>query len=276
VQITRLHNAAAAAAGMRRGLVQVRQHAETREAFGLRLWRQPLHRETLAWLAIDAEAAFALTALSFSALGKVEVDGDEDAAALLRLAATLAKAGTGKLAVNAASEYLECIGGNGYIEDTGFPRLLRDAQVLPIWEGTTNVLSLDVLRALSRDSTALPAYVGYIDQVVEAANATGESWLTGVAQDLAAVRQGVVGDAEAAAGSAATDRAQAAARVLTLRMANTLAAAALLEQATFEAATGNARTALAAGLFVRRRLLGDDCAGEGHRGFAHLVDAEPL
>ncbi len=276
VQITRLHNAAAAAAGMRRGLVQVRQHAETREAFGLRLWRQPLHRETLAWLAIDAEAAFALTALSFSALGKVEVDGDEDAAALLRLAATLAKAGTGKLAVNAASEYLECIGGNGYIEDTGFPRLLRDAQVLPIWEGTTNVLSLDVLRALSRDSTALPAYVGYVDQVVEAANATGESWLTGVAQDLAAVRQGVVGDAEAAAGSAATDRAQAAARVLTLRMANTLAAAALLEQATFEATAGNARTALAAGLFVRRRLLGDDCAGEGHRGFAHLVDAEPL
>ncbi len=276
VQVTRLHNAAAAAAGMRRGLVLVRQHAETREAFGLRLWRQPLHRETLAWLAIDAEAMFALTSLCFSALGKVEVDADPDAGALLRLAATLAKAGTGKLAVASASEYLECVGGNGYIEDTGFPRLLRDAQVLPIWEGTTNVLGLDVLRALARDTTALPAYLAYLDGTIEAANSTGERWLTGVAQDLGAVRGGIADDAAAAGANAASDKAQAAARVLTLRMANTLAAAALLEQATFDAAAGNARTALAAGLFIRRRLLGDDCAGEGHRGFAHLVDAEPL
>jgi len=276
VQITRLHNAAAAAAGMRRGLVQIRRHAETREAFGLRLWRQPLHRETLAWLAVDAEAAFALTALCFAALGKAEVDADHDAAALLRLAATLAKAGTGKLAVASASEYLECIGGNGYIEDTGFPRLLRDAQVLPIWEGTTNVLSLDVLRALARDSAALPAYLNYLDRVIEQAGAVGETWLTSVADDLTQVRREVAELADGAAAAAATDRAQAGARTLALRMANTLAAGALLEQATFEAATGNARTALVAGLFVRRRLLGDDCVGEGHRGFAHLVDAEPL
>jgi acyl-CoA dehydrogenase len=276
VQVTRLHNAAAAAAGMRRGLVQVRQHAETREAFGLRLWRQPLHRDTLAWLAVDAEAAFALTALCFSALGRVEVDADPEAAALLRLAATLAKAGTGKLAVASASEYLECIGGNGYIEDTGYPRLLRDAQVLPIWEGTTNVLSLDVLRALARDSAALPAYLRYLDRSIEAASASGENWLTGVAEDLAGIRRDLGADAESAAATAATDRAQAGARSLTLRMANALAAAALVEQATFEAAAGNARTALVAGLFVRRRLFGEDCAGEGHRGFAHLVDAEPL
>ena len=275
VQVTRLHNAAAAAAGMRRGLAQVRRHAETREAFGLRLWRQPLHRETLSWLAIDAEAAFALTALCFSALGKVEVDADQDAAALLRLAATLAKAGTGKLAVASASEYLECIGGNGYIEDTGFPRLLRDAQVLPIWEGTTNVLSLDVLRALARDEAVLPAYLGYLDQACDAAS-TGQPWLTGVADDLAKVRADLAAQATAAGKDAGTDKAQSRARGLTLRMANGLAAAALLEQAAFEAGRGDARTALVAGLFVRRRLLGEDCDGEGHRGFAHLVDGEPL
>jgi acyl-CoA dehydrogenase len=278
VQVTRLHNAAAAAAGMRRGLVQARQHAETRQAFGAPLWRQPLHRETLSWLAVDAEAAFALTALCFSRLGRVEADLDADAAALLRIGATLAKAGTGKLAVAAASEYLECIGGNGYIEDTGFPRLLRDAQVLPIWEGTTNVLSLDVLRALVRDTAALPAYLGYVDQAVESAASSGERWLTGVAEDLSAIRAELAEEAGelAVADTAGTDRAQARARSLTLRMANTLAAAALIEQAVFEAGTGNARAALVATLFTRRRLLGDDGAGEGHRGFAHLVDGEPL
>jgi alkylation response protein AidB-like acyl-CoA dehydrogenase len=276
VQITRLHNAAAAAAGMRRGLIQVRRHADTREAFGLRLWRQPLHRETLAWLAVDAEAAFALTALCFAALGRVEVDRDGESAALLRLAATLAKAGTGKLAVSAATEYLECVGGNGYIEDTGFPRLLRDAQVLPIWEGTTNVLSLDVLRALAKDPDALPAYLGYLDRVIDVAAGSGERWLTGVVDDLAGVRRDVAEQAEKAGADAASDRAQAGARALTLRMANTLAAGALVEQAAFEAAAGNARTALVASLFVRRRLLGADTDGEGHRAFAHLVDAEPL
>jgi len=275
VQVTRLHNAAAAAAGMRRGLAQVRRHADTREVFGLRLWRQPLHRETLAWLAIDAEAAFALTAVCFAALGKVEVDADQDAAALLRLAATLAKAGTGKLAVASASEYLECVGGNGYIEDTGFPRLLRDAQVLPIWEGTTNVLSLDVLKALARDQTVLPAYLAELDRACAAAS-TGQPWLTGVADDLAKARADLADQATAAAKDAGTDKAQSRARDLTLRMAYGLAAAALLEQAAFEADRGDARTALVAGLFVRRRLPGDDCAGEGHRGFAHLVDGEPL
>ena len=75
----------------------------------------------------------------------------EAAEAELRLVAPLAKLTTGKLAVASASEYLECFGGAGYVEDTGIPRLLRDAQVLPIWEGTTNVLAVDVLRALRRD-----------------------------------------------------------------------------------------------------------------------------
>jgi len=153
VQVTRLHNAAAAAAGMRRGLLLVRNHAASREAFGRTLDQQPLHRETLAWLAVDAEAAFALTALCFDLLGRVEVDCDPEAARLLRVAAPLAKALTAKLAVASASEYVECFGGNGFIEDTGIPRLLRDAQVLPIWEGTTNIQSLDLLRRSATPAT---------------------------------------------------------------------------------------------------------------------------
>lgn len=278
VQITRIHNAAASAAGMRRGLMLVRQHAETREAFGRKLWQQPLHRETLTWLAVDTEAAFALTALCFHALGKVEVDADPDAGALLRLSATLAKAGTGKLAVSAASEFVECVGGAGYIEDTGFPRLLRDAQILPIWEGTTNVLSLDVLRALGREPAALSVYSDYVRGACDTAAASEETWLSGLADDLSSVANAVAEQARGlrADSTAARARAEAGARSLALRMAHLLAASALVYQAGFEAGQGNARTALVASLFLRRRLLGDDCAGEGHRAFAHVVDGESL
>ena len=80
----------------------------------------------------------------------------EDEQQLLRLIVPLAKLTTGKQGVGVASEALEAFGGAGYIEDTGLPRLLRDAQVLPIWEGTTNVLSLDVLRVLARGGSLEP------------------------------------------------------------------------------------------------------------------------
>ena len=271
VQVTRIHNAAAAAASMRRGLVLARRFAETREAFGQRLFRQPLHREVLAWLAVDADAAFALTGLCFALLGREEADGDRDAGALLRLAATLAKASTGKLAVASASEVVECFGGPGYIEDTEIPRLLRDAQVLPVWEGTTNVLSLDVVRALARDD-ALAPYLAYLERVLDV---RGE-WLGPVAERLRTVRDAVAADARAAAAAPDSATTQAGARRLMERMAHLLAAGALLEQAAFDLDRGDARSALVASLWTRRRLLGEEVAGEGHRAFAHVVDAAPL
>jgi alkylation response protein AidB-like acyl-CoA dehydrogenase len=204
VQITRIHNAAAAAGGMRRGLLLARRFAETREAF-----RQPLHREVLTWLAVDADAAFALTGLCFALLGRYEVDADADAGAMLRFAATLAKASTGKLAVASASEVVECFGGPGYIEDTEIPRLLRDAQILPVWEGTTNVLSLDVLRALARDD-ALTPYLVYVDRMLDV---TGD-WIGPVAEQLRPVRDAVAEDARAAASAPDSAAAQAGARPL--------------------------------------------------------------
>jgi alkylation response protein AidB-like acyl-CoA dehydrogenase len=271
VQVTRLHNAAAAAAGMRRGLLLARRFAETREAFGERLFRQPLHREVLSWLAVDADASYALTALCFSLLGRVEVDGDPEAGALLRFAATLAKASTGKLAVASASEVVECFGGPGYIEDTGIPRLLRDSQVLPVWEGTTNVLSLDVLRALVRDG-ALAPYLAYVDRALDV---SGE-WVGPVAESLRPVRDSVETAARTALADPTGAQAQAGARHLMERMAYLLAAAALLDQAVFELERGDARTALVASLWSRRRLLGDPAAGEGHKAFAHVVDGAAL
>lgn len=284
VQVTRLHNSAAAAGNMRRGLAYARAFAGSREAFGAPLWQQPLHRETLAWLAVDAEAAFHLTVLCFDLLGRVEAAGGHrsggehadapDSVRLLRFAATLAKLSTGKLAVASASEYVEAFGGNGYIEDTGIPRLLRDSQVLPIWEGTTNVLSLDVLRALHRDAVLDP-YLARVDTALDTAEDSGDPWLGPVAQRMRPIREEVAAEARAAM-QAPAGQAQAGARELALRMAHLLAATALIEQAEHDAALGDARAALVASAWVRRRLDNDPCTGEGHRAFAHIVDGERL
>ena len=111
----------------------------------------PLHRATLGTLAVDAAGAFVLAGHAFALLGRVEVGADPDAAAELRMVAPLAKLATGAAGGGRGQRVRGGFGGAGYVEDTGVPRLLRDAQVLPIWEGTTNVLALDVLRATARD-----------------------------------------------------------------------------------------------------------------------------
>jgi alkylation response protein AidB-like acyl-CoA dehydrogenase len=156
--ITRTWNSVTAAAGMRRGLALALDFAQRRVAFGAPLSEKPLHLETLADLAAETEGALQISFLVAELLGRHE-NGviTEHEARLLRMLTPLAKLTTGKQAVVVASEVLECFGGAGYVEDTGLPVLLRDAQVLPIWEGTTNVLSLDVLRAMSRDQAALVA-----------------------------------------------------------------------------------------------------------------------
>ena len=114
-------------------------------AFGAPLAEKPLHRETLADLQAMFEGAFLLAFRTVELFGRDEAGVSTTTAALLRLLTPIAKLTTGKQAVAVASETLEAFGGAGYVEDTGLPVLLRDAQVLPIWEGTTNVLSLDAL-----------------------------------------------------------------------------------------------------------------------------------
>jgi alkylation response protein AidB-like acyl-CoA dehydrogenase len=152
LNVTRAWNAVAAAAGMQRALALARDYARRRTAFGRPLAALPLHAQVLAGVEAEREGAFLLAFRVAALLGRAEA-GEADAAerALLRVATPLAKLTTGRQAVAVASEAIECAGGAGYVEDTGFPRLLRDAQVLPIWEGTTSVLSLDVLRALAAE-----------------------------------------------------------------------------------------------------------------------------
>lgn len=152
LNITRTWNAVGATASMARALSLARDYATRRRAFGKPLIEQPLHAQTLADMQAEFEGAFALTFEVAHLLGRVEHGAAQPhEAAVLRLLTPLAKLWTGKLAVKLCSEALECFGGAGYIEDTGLPQLLRDAQVYAIWEGTTNVLSLDSLRALAGD-----------------------------------------------------------------------------------------------------------------------------
>jgi alkylation response protein AidB-like acyl-CoA dehydrogenase len=144
--VTRMWNSVCAVAFMRRGLALARAYAAKREAFGQPLANLPLHVDTLAGLEAETWGAFLMTFLLVELNGRRERgEIDAEQAALLRLLTPLTKLVTGKQAVSVVTEVVESFGGAGYIEDTGLPLLLRDTHVLPIWEGTTNVLSLDAL-----------------------------------------------------------------------------------------------------------------------------------
>jgi alkylation response protein AidB-like acyl-CoA dehydrogenase len=166
---TRTWNAVAAASGMRRGLALARDYARKRVAFGAPLAEKPLHADTLAGIQAELEGAFHLTFRCVELLGREEtgVQSARDAD-VLRILTPLCKLTTARQAVAAAIEAVESFGGAGYVEDTGVPRILRDAMVLPIWEGTTNVLSLDALRVIARGN-ALAALAEEIASLVSTA-----------------------------------------------------------------------------------------------------------
>jgi alkylation response protein AidB-like acyl-CoA dehydrogenase len=157
LNVTRTWNAVTACATMRRGVALARSYAEKRKAFGKPIIDHPLHQETLADAQATYEGAFHLTFRLAELLGRTETgEATGEEAALLRLITPIAKLITAKQSVSVSSEMLEAFGGAGYVEDTGLPMLLRDAQVLPIWEGTTNVLSLDLLRAIQKIGSVTP------------------------------------------------------------------------------------------------------------------------
>mmetsp|Transcript_5056 Transcript_5056/g.12027 ORF Transcript_5056/g.12027 Transcript_5056/m.12027 type:complete len:670 (-) Transcript_5056:315-2324(-) len=152
--LTRLHNAVGSAAGMRRMVMLCRDYSTRRTIFGRPLCEDALHVHTLARMEVETRGAQAMVLEVAGLLGRVEVPRSAQdaklAGDLLRIYTPLAKLVTGKMAVDVASEGVESFGGAGYLEDTDIPRMLRDAQVLPIWEGTTNVNALDVFRSVQR------------------------------------------------------------------------------------------------------------------------------
>jgi len=149
LSVTRTWNAVGALATIRRCIALTRDYASRRIVFGHPLADQPLFRSVLADMQAEFEAAFHLTFYVTELLGRVQLGRADPAQRdMLRLLTPLVKLWTGKLAVGVASETCECFGGMGYIEESGIPQLLRDAQVWPIWEGASNVQALDFLRAL--------------------------------------------------------------------------------------------------------------------------------
>ncbi|XP_054721903.1 acyl-CoA dehydrogenase family member 11-like isoform X1 [Uloborus diversus] len=151
--ITRLYNAISSVAAMRRVLMLARDYSHHRKAFGKPLYKFPLHVQILSRMEVKVRGCLLLMMKTAVLLGKVESDvATADEVLLLRLLLPVLKLYTAKQAVSVVSEGIEAFGGQGYMEDTGLPVLLRDCQVLPIWEGTTNILSLDVLRSFSKSN----------------------------------------------------------------------------------------------------------------------------
>jgi acyl-CoA dehydrogenase len=180
LNITRLWNGISAVSLMRRGVALALDYASKRVAFGASIARKPLHLDTLAGMQAETEAAFHLAFFVAELTGRSESgEINEEETLLLRLLTPVMKLLTGKQAVAVASETLEAFGGAGYVEDTGLPVLLRDSQVLPIWEGTTNVLSLDVLRALGSDNRAFQILKAEVSRCVKD---VGESRLARAAE----------------------------------------------------------------------------------------------
>lgn len=168
LNITRLWNGISAVSLMRRGVALALNYAQKRVAFGASISEKPLHLDTLAGMQAETEAAFHLAFYVAELTGRSEAgEINDEETLLLRLLTPVMKLLTGKQAVAVASETLEAFGGAGYVEDTGLPVLLRDAQVLPIWEGTTNVLSLDVLRALGVDNRAFQILKAEVSRCVK-------------------------------------------------------------------------------------------------------------
>ncbi|MCX5530550.1 acyl-CoA dehydrogenase family protein [Streptomyces sp. NBC_00006] len=155
VSATRLDCVLGSAALMRQAVAQATHHCAYREAFGAKLVDQPLMSNVLADLALESEAATTL-ALRLAAAYD---DGGEQERAFLRIAVPAAKYWVTKRCTPLVAEALECLGGNGYVEESGMPRLLRESPLNSIWEGAGNVQALDVLRALQREPQALNAFL---------------------------------------------------------------------------------------------------------------------
>ncbi|MER6493783.1 acyl-CoA dehydrogenase family protein [Streptomyces griseorubiginosus] len=167
VNCTRLDCVTMSATLMRRTLVEAGHHARHRSAFGARLVDQPLMRNVLADLALESEAATTLT-LRLAGAADRAVRGDAGEQAFRRIATAVGKYWVTKRGPAFTAEALECLGGNGYVEESGMPRHYREAPLLSIWEGSGNVNALDVLRALRREPETAEALFGELALAQEA------------------------------------------------------------------------------------------------------------
>ncbi len=182
VQGNRFYCCFSSAALMRQGLVQALHHTTHRSAFQKKLIQHPLMRNVLADLAVEAEAALALSLRIGRAMDQAATD--DGAAAFARIATAVGKYWICKRAPGHTFEAMECHGGPGYIEDSIMPRLYREAPVNSIWEGSGNIMCLDVLRAMFRQDAAVPAFLAELD-AARGANAALDAAADRLKDDLA-------------------------------------------------------------------------------------------
>jgi putative acyl-CoA dehydrogenase len=175
VSMTRLDSSLGSAAGMRAALMQAAHHVRHRVAFGGPLIDKPLMRNVLADLALESEAATTLVLRIAGAVDRAE-RGDAEEAALKRLTTALGKYWVCKRQPPMVAEALECLGGNGYAEESGMPRLYREAPVNGIWEGSGNVNALDMLRALARQPESMEAYAAEIGRAAGGDRRLDAAW----------------------------------------------------------------------------------------------------
>ncbi|WP_394740940.1 acyl-CoA dehydrogenase family protein [Natronococcus roseus] len=257
LNLERLSNAAASCGIMGRVLLESKIYAASREAFGKPIDQHPLMRADLVDMAVDHEAATAYVLEAARLLSEREraertgQDDDEadDAYRLMRLLIPIAKLRTARMAVDTASYGMEVHGGNGYVNEFVTNRMLRDAQVLPIWEGTENVLSLDVLRALEHEDAHEPLQEAIEDRLERVSHPALADCLETVEAEYHELLTAL-----ATLAGEDGEYAQLSAKRLAHYVFDVFTAALLLERAQSEIEDGDARTALVAKRFVANEL----------------------
>lgn len=250
LNVTRLHAAAGSLGAVGYGLSLARDYAYRREAFGRRLADLPLHRAWMARVAAEYEAMNALAFRAAQLVGEVERGGGTPE--LARVVVPLLKMSLGRQGVWGTSHLIESFGGAGYLEDTGLPRLLRDAHVQSIWEGTTSVLALDTLRALRGPGVA----EAFLEDVEAKARAASGPALDASAERVLAALGELRGSVR--------DPAEGSARRIAWGMARAYQAALLVEAAGWALDKhGDANAATALALLTARPLVGEDPGVDG-------------
>jgi putative acyl-CoA dehydrogenase len=184
VNCTRLDCISGSATLMRRSLVEAGHHVRHRRAFGTVLLDAPLMRNVVADLALESEAATVLTLRLAGATDRA-LAGDAQEASFRRIGVAVGKYWVTKRTPAFTAEALECLGGNGYVEESGMPRIYREAPLNSIWEGSGNVAALDVLRALAREPETAEAYLAELE-LARGGNAYLDEEMTGIREHLVA------------------------------------------------------------------------------------------
>lgn len=250
LNLSRTYNAVAALALMRRSYDESLGHATNRAAFGRTIDHYPMVRQLLSSMVVELEAATAFVWEAIRYLDRLDRGvATEEEQVMRRLLTPMIKYHTGKQAIRFASEACELLGGNGYIETFVTPRLLRDAQVLPIWEGTTNILVLDVVRCLGREGAG-PILVHELRRRLAASHAEALApWRAYLGREVGRLEQAL---AELAGQDEA--RLQLHAKSWSDRAVRLYEAILLLGQAERELAGGNARKLAVLAMHVERYL----------------------